>query len=203
MHANTLCGIFGISETDLPLIPKSASEPTRHLFTSADTFQNTKTQNYFPDLFQQNWEENQGCSAPHSRISTATPALLSKQTSAWRGRATRAPWLLSASAGVRSLLCQGEQKGTPPGWHHMLPGFSCVKPDFQGQLEGCWKNTKLVTLISSLQRSVHHPPLAQFSADNFQPASTVHYCFCTYTVKSCFKAAQLSWHQIYVRKCQR
>lgn len=54
MHANTLCGIFGISETDLPLIPKSASEPTRHLFTSADTFQNTKTQNYFPDLFQQN-----------------------------------------------------------------------------------------------------------------------------------------------------
>lgn len=48
MHANTLCGIFAISETYLPLISKTASEPTRHLFTSSDTFQNTKTQNYFP-----------------------------------------------------------------------------------------------------------------------------------------------------------
>lgn len=73
---------FAVSETYLPLIPKTASEPTRHLFTSSDTFQNTKTQNYFPDLFQQNWGENQGFSVPHSKISTVTPALLSKQTSA-------------------------------------------------------------------------------------------------------------------------
>lgn len=82
MHANTLCGIFAISETYLPLISKTASEPTRHLFTSFDTFQNTKTQNYFPHLFQQEREENQGFSEPHSEVSAVTPALLSKQASA-------------------------------------------------------------------------------------------------------------------------
>lgn len=52
MHANTLCGISEISETYLPLISKTVSEPIRHLFASFDTFQKTKFQNDFSDLLQ-------------------------------------------------------------------------------------------------------------------------------------------------------
>lgn len=51
MHANTVWGIFEISETYLPLISKTVSEPIRHLFASFDTFQKTKFQNDFSDLF--------------------------------------------------------------------------------------------------------------------------------------------------------
>lgn len=42
MRANTLCGISEISETYLPLISKTISEPIRHLFASFDIFQKNK-----------------------------------------------------------------------------------------------------------------------------------------------------------------
>lgn len=161
---------FLLSQTTyLPLISKTASEPTGRLFTSSDTFQNTKTQNYFPDLFQQNWEENQGFSVPHSKISTVTPALLSKQTSAaaaWRGRATWAPRIMCCSCCGQITLVPGRaERDTPRTTPHAPKPYriSYVKPDFQGQLEGCWINTRLVAPISLLQGSVHRPSLALFS----------------------------------------
>lgn len=201
MHANTLCGIFGISETYLPLISKTASEPTRHLFTSFDTFQSTKIQNYFPDLFQQKWEENQSFSEPHSKISTARPA--NQQTSFQANLcSSRVKSHVSTTNHVlgsdRSCVPGRAERDTPRVTPYAPEPYriSCVKPDSQGQLDGCWKDTKFAALISSLQGSVRHPALAQVSADNFQLASAVYYCFCTYILKSYFKAAQLSRHQI-------
>lgn len=152
MHANTLCGISGISETYFLLISKTASEPTRHLFTSSDTFQNTKTQNDFPDVFQQNWEENQSFSVSHSKISAVTPALLSKETpaaAAWRGCTTS--HVLPVLGSDHTEAGKDSPRMTP--YAPKPDRIPCVKPEFQSQLEGCWKNTKLAALISLLQGS--------------------------------------------------
>lgn len=167
----TLCVGFLESQRPISHWFQIASKLTRHLFTSSDTFQNTKTQNYFPAFFQQNWEENQGFSAPHSRISTVTPALLSKQTSAaaaWRECATWAPRITCCLCWGQTSLVPGRTERDIPRMTPYSPKpyrISCVKPDFQGQLEGCWKNPK--PLISLLQGSVQHSPLGQFSGDNF------------------------------------
>lgn len=169
----TLCVGFLVSLRPISHWFQRASEHTRHLFTSFDTFQNTKIQNYFPDLFQQKWEENQCFSEPHSKISTARPAFLSEQTSAAATRRGCATWAPQTTRG----LCWGHIARVPGRAERDTPRMTlyapepyrihCVKPDSQGQLDGCWKNTKLVALISLLQGSVRHPPLAQFSADNF------------------------------------
>lgn len=157
----------------------------------------------FPDRFQQKWEENQCFSELHSKISTARPA--NQQTSfqanlcSSRVKSTRHVSTTNHVLGSDRSCVPGRAERDTPKMTPYAPEpyrISCVKPDSQGQLDGCWKNTKLAALISSLQGSVHHPPLAQVSADNFQLASAVYYCFCTYTLKSYFKAAQLSRHQI-------
>lgn len=139
-------GIFEISETYLPLISKTVSEPIRHLFASFDTFQKTKFQNDLSDLFHWKWEENEDISQLHSKILTARAAFLSGQdlhsrTLHYEDAPRKHHEPRTTCADVRLLVCEGRQKGTPSGWHYLLKSYkmSCMKPDFQGWLAGRWK----------------------------------------------------------------
>lgn len=174
MHANTLRGIFEISKTYLPLISKTISEPIRHLFAflipfkeqgskmtsltsfsksekKAKIFLNSILKCYLWDqlFFPRKISVASCCIKRMYHMSTMNHALLVLMPDCLCTRTERDNLRMTLYAQVLTdLLCEAWCSGMTR-W--------VVKKHYN----------KLVTSVSLLQGSVHHPPLAQFSGDSF------------------------------------